>query len=340
MLFIGMKTSLITYPTTPITANPIAPCAVPLVTYADVTLINSPLITVVTPQPTICYDITNVLVNGTGVQFATSYNWTSATGTTISNSTSLTPLVTPSLTDIVNGYIDLTITAVPNPPCSVSVTKIVRIPIQKKPSVSSGASQTICEGSVITTSDALSTNVTNLHWTNNGGDGTFTTSNLNTVTEYTPGPLEIASGQVLLTINGDAIAPCSGSVSDETVYTIVKNPIVTINPTEVTICETETYTIPANYITIVNPTSILSQQWTTTTMASLTGASSWNPTYTPTAADIAAGFVNLTLTVLPISPCATPIIRTFKIKIAKKYKLFFILNKKKNYFCFYNFYHS
>jgi len=302
-----------------LTANPMAPCAVPLVTFTDVTLIKEPIITVVTPQPTICADETSVLVTGTVIQNATnSYNWTSTTGTTILNSTSLTPLVTPSSTDIDNEYIDITITAFANAPCSTNATKTVRIPVQKKPSVTSGASQTLCEGSTITTSDAIATNVTNLQWDNNGGDGTFTSSNLNTIVEYTPGPNEIQSGQVLLTLNGTAIAPCTGTVSSTTVYTIVKNPIVTINPTEVTICETDTYTIPANYITIVNPTSILSHQWTTPDMSSITGASSWTPTYTPTPADIAATFVNLTLTVTPIAPCADPIVRTFKINIVKK----------------------
>ncbi|MFY7884154.1 MAG: hypothetical protein ACOVOV_04840, partial [Dolichospermum sp.] len=121
-----------------LTANPIAPCAVPLVSFIDVTLIKTPIITVVTPQPTICEDETNVLVNGTIVQNEASYNWTSTsgTGTEISNETLLTPIVTPSLIDIGNGYIDLTITAIPNAPCSTTVTKTVRIPIQKKPSVS------------------------------------------------------------------------------------------------------------------------------------------------------------------------------------------------------------
>jgi len=301
-----------------LTANPIAPCAGPLVTYTDVTLINSPLITVVSPQPTVCYDITNVLVNGTGVQYATSYNWTSATGTTISNSTSLTPLVTPSLTDIVNGYIDLTITAVPNPPCSVSATKIVRIPIQKKPYVFSGASQSICEGSVITTSDALSTNVTNLHWTNNGGDGTFTTSNLNTITEYTPGPNEIATGKVLLNLTGDAIAPCIGTVTAPVEHLITKNPVITVNPTQVTICETGTYQVPLSQITVVNASSINTIQWTTTNANSLTGSTTFTPTYTPSAADITAGFANLVLTVTPKVPCATPIVKTIRVNITKK----------------------
>ena len=154
-----------------LTASPIAPCATPLVTTTTVTLVKSPIVNVVTPQAAICEDATNILVAGTTVANVASYNWTSTTGTTISNANSLTPLVTPSATDITNGYIDVTITAIPNAPCSTSVLKTVRIPIQKKPILSAGASQTICEGSVITTSDAIATQVTNLKWTKNGGDG-------------------------------------------------------------------------------------------------------------------------------------------------------------------------
>ncbi len=303
-----------------LTANPIAPCAVPLVSFIDVTLIKTPSITVVTPQPTICEDETNVLVNGTVVQNAASFIWTSTTGTgtTISNATSLTPIVTPSLTDINNNYIDLTLTAIPNAPCSTNVSKTVRIPIQKKPSVSAGATQTICEGSVITTTDALSSNVTNLTWNNNGGDGTFTASELNTITEYTPGPLEIASGRVLLTLSADAIAPCAGSVSSTVEHLITKNPVITVNPSQVTICETETYQVPLSQITVTNPTSIASIQWTTTNPSSLTGSTTFTPTYTPSAADITAGFANLVLTVTPIAPCATPIVNTIRVNITKK----------------------
>jgi uncharacterized protein (UPF0179 family) len=303
-----------------LTANPIAPCAVPLVSFIDVILIKTPSITVVTPQPTICEDETNVLVNGTVVQNAASYNWTSTTGTGtgILNETSLTPIVTPSLTDINNNYIDLTITAIPDAPCSTTVTKTVRIPIQKKPSVSAGAAQTICEGNVITTTDALSSNVTNLTWNNNGGDGTFSTSNLNTVTEYTPGPIEIANGSVTLTVTADAIAPCVGTVTATVVHLITKNPVITVNPSQVTICETGTYQVPLSQVTVVNPTSIATIQWTTTNPSSLTGSTTFTPTYTPSDPDIIAGFANLVLTVTPIAPCATPIVKTIRVNITKK----------------------
>ena len=178
-------------------------------------------------------------------------------------------------------------------------------------SVFAGPSFAICENSVILTSGATSSNVTNLHWVNNGGDGSFTTSNLNVITEYTPGPREIGSGQVLLTLIGDPIAPCAtGTVSNTVTYTIVKNPVVTINPNQVTICETATYQVPLSQINVVNPTSIDSVQWTTTDPSSLTGASTFTPVYTPSAADKTTGFAILTLTVTPINPCATPIVKT------------------------------
>ena len=307
-----------------LTGNAMAPCTVNSVSTVTINLVKSPVITVANQLP-ICEDATNVTVLGTTVSNQSSFIWTSATGTTISNTAILNPIVTPSAQDILNNQILLTITALPIAPCGTPVLKTVTIPIQKKPSVFSGAAQTICEGIVISTSDAVSSNVTNLHWTNNGGDGTFTSSNLNTVTEYTPGAAEIASGQVLLTLIGDAIAPCSGTVSSTISHTIVKNPIVTINPTQVTICETETsYTVPSSFVTLINPSSIFSYQWTTTNMASLTGDATWTPTYTPTAADIATGFATLTLTVIPIGPCTTPIIKTLKINIAKQATISFV----------------
>jgi gliding motility-associated-like protein len=301
-----------------LTASPITPCAVPLVTTTVVNLVKSPVVNIVSPQPTICQDATNVLVSGTTVANALSFVWTSTTGTTISNATSLTPLVTPSATDISNGYIDVTITATPNAPCSTNVVKTVRIPVQRQPIVNAGASQTICQGSILTTSDAITTNVTNINWSNNGGDGQFTTSRTTRVVEYTPGPNEIASGRVLLTLTADAIAPCVGTVTSTIEHLIIKNPVITVNPTQVTICETATYQVPLSQIDVINPTSVASVQWTTTAPSSLSGVSTFTPVYRPSGADIAAGYAILTLTVTPINPCATPIVKTIRVNITKK----------------------
>jgi gliding motility-associated-like protein len=302
-----------------LTANPIAPCADPKISFVDVTLVKTPIITVVTPQPIICEDETNVLVNGTVVQYYDKIKWTSTTGTEISNDASLTPLVTPSAADKAKKSIELTLTVTPLAPCATEVTRKVIIPIQLKPTVNAGASQTICEGSVITTTGALSSNVTNLTWNNNGGDGTFTTSNLNTITEYTPGPNEIATGKVRLTLSGDAISRCLGTATSTVEHLITKNPVITVNPTVVSICESQSsYQVPLSQITVINPTSIQSIQWTTTNQAKLTGDNTFTPTYTFTQADIDNGSVVLTATITPTAPCAAQIIETITLNIFKK----------------------
>lgn len=301
-----------------LTASPISPCSVPNESTILVTIVKSPTVNVVSPQASICEDATNVVVTGTTIQNAAAIHWTSATPTTISNSSSLSPLVTPSAADIANGFIELTVSATPNAPCSAAVTKTVRIPVQQKPKVNAGVSQTICQGNVITTSDAVTTQVTNIQWTNNGGDGTFTTPINSRVVEYTPGPNEIASGTVLLTLTADAIAPCVGTVTSTIQHFITKNPVITINPTEVSICENQTYQVPLSQVNVVNPSSVATVNWSTTTASSLTGSTTFTPIYTPTAADIAAGFATLTLTVTPISPCANPIVKTLKVNISKK----------------------
>ena len=298
-------------------ANPKTPCADPKISFVDVTLVKTPIITIVTPQPSICEDETNVLVNGTVVQYYDKIKWTSTTGTEISNDDSLTPLVTPSAADKAKKSIELTLTVTPLAPCATEVTRKVIIPIQLKPAVNAGVSQTICEGNVITTSDALTSNVTNVRWYSSINPAAILATS--TVFEYTPSAAEIASGRVLLTLTADAIAPCFGTVSSTVEHLITKNPVITVNPTVVSICESQSsYQVPLSQITVVNPTSIALIHWTTTNQLKLTGENTFTPIYTFTPADVANGSVVLTATITPIAPCAAQIIETITLNIFKK----------------------
>jgi gliding motility-associated-like protein len=292
-------------------------CSSDVVTTMEVSFVNSPSVVVVTPQNPICQDETNVPVLGTVISDTDTILWTSATGTTVANPETISPIVTPSALDIANGFIDLTITASPNAPCATPVTQIVRIPIQDNPELNPGASQIICEGEVLITSDAFETNVTNLTWSNSGGDGTFNTSINAIVTEYQPGLTEIANGFVELVVTADAVAPCSGTISRTVIHSITRNPSVTLDSSEETICESQTsYTVPLDFVTIEDVTSVDTIQWTTSGDSSnLSGASTLTPTYSPTSADITAGYVNLILTVTPVSPCTDQIIETLKLNI-------------------------
>ena len=294
------------------------PCTADEVTSMVVSFVDSPTVVVVTPQAPICEDETNVAVVGTTINDADSFIWTSTTGTgtTIANPTNLSPTVTPSATDIFNGYIDLTLTVTPNAPCATTVVEVVRIPVQEKPELFPGVSQNICEGASISILDATESNVTNITWSNNGGDGTFSAS-INTIeTEYTPGPIEIANGLVELTVTADAISPCVGTVTETITHTITRNPVVTLTTNEDTICESQaSYTVPTGLVSIDNMSSVANFLWSTSGSEPVLGNTTLTPTYNPSAADIAAGFVNLILTVDPIAPCSTQIVDILKLNI-------------------------
>lgn len=299
-----------------LTAKALDPCTADNVTSMVVTFVDSPEVIVVTPQNPICEDETNVALAGTTINNADSFIWTSTTGTTIASPTTLSPLVTPSATDISNGFIDLTLTVAPNAPCATDVVEVVRIPIQEKPELFPGVSQNICEGASISILDATETNVTNLVWSNNGGDGNFTASSNNITTEYTPGPIEIANGLVELVVTADAIAPCVGTISKTITHTITRDPVVTLTTNEDTICESQTsYTIPTGTVFIENVSSVDTYNWSASGSGTLLGNNTLTPSYEPTPADIAAGFVNLIFTLNPTAPCSTQIKETFKLNI-------------------------
>ena len=299
-----------------LTATALDPCTDDSVTSMVVTFVDSPTVVVVTPQNPICEDETNVAVAGTTIDNADSFIWTSTTGTTIANPTTLSPLVTPSATDKINEYIDLTLTVTPNAPCSAPIEEVVRIPVQKNPSLFPGVSQNICEGEIISILDATQSNVTNLVWSNNGGDGTFTASINNIQTEYTPGPNEIANGLVELVVTADAISPCIGTISELITHTITRDPVVTLLTNEDTICASQqSYTIPTGTVSIENVSSVDTFGWTTSGSGTLLGANTLTPTYEPSEADINTGFVNLIFTLNPTAPCSAQITETFKLNI-------------------------
>ncbi|MDC0092515.1 hypothetical protein OAI30_00005, partial [bacterium] len=301
-----------------LTAVALDPCTADEVTSIVVSFVDSPTVVVVTPQAPICEDETNVAVVGTTITDADSFIWTSTTGTgtTIANPTTLSPIVTPSFTDITNGFIDLTLTVTPIAPCATAVVEVVRIPVQEKPELFPGVSQNICEGAIISTADATQTNVTNITWSNNGGDGAFTASINNIVTEYTPGANEIANGLVELIVTADAISPCVGTITQLISHTITRNPVVTLTTNEESICESQaSYTVPTGLVSIDNMSSVANFSWSTSGSEPVLGNTTLTPTYNPSAADIAAGFVNLIFTVDPIAPCSTQIVDILKLNI-------------------------
>jgi gliding motility-associated-like protein len=133
-----------------LTATPISPCVATTASVSSLrlNLVKSPLITVVN-QADICEYNTNVTVLGTIIENQSSFVWSSTTGTIISDIRARQPRVTPSLVDINQGFMDLTITA-QNDVCSLPVSRIVRININRRPVLRVGTTITVCihDGSI------------------------------------------------------------------------------------------------------------------------------------------------------------------------------------------------
>ncbi len=303
-----------------LTAFPINPCSVASVSTITVNIQASPEITV-TNQAPICEDAENITVTGTNIVNASNLLYTSSTGTIINNETTLTPTVTPSATDIANGEIILTVIATPLGNCT-SVSETISIPVVKNPIVNAGASKTFCEGESITTFDATASNVAagNLQWTSNDPDGIFLTSPKGLITTYIPGDREIANGTVQLTLTGTATSPCAENTTDTVVYTLLKKPVLTVSPTVVSICEDENYQVPEDQVNITNFNNVESIVWSASSPGTIATGSTLDltPTFTPSAADIANGFSELTISATPIGACATAIVsEKIRVNIGK-----------------------
>ena len=275
------------------TNDPAGPC--PAVT-ATMTLTINPAPTVVAgANATICSGTTYTLSGSMGGG-ATSITWTTSGTGTFSSASSTTAVYTPSAADIVAGSVVLTITSNdPAGPC-VAVASSMTLTINPAATVSAGPANSICAGSTFTLAGTMGGSTTLVTWTTSG-TGTFSNPNITTPV-YTPSAADIAAGTVTLTItSNDPVGPC-GVVTNSMVLTI--SPAATVSAGgNATICSSSTYTLAGSM-----GGSATSITWTTTGSGTFSSATSPTAVYTPSAADIAAGSVTLTITTNnPAGPC-------------------------------------
>lgn len=275
------------------TNDPAGPC--PAVT-ATMTITINPAPTVAAgANATICAGSTYTLAGSMGGG-ATSITWTTSGTGTFSSATSTTAVYTPSAADITAGSVVLTITTNdPAGPCN-AVTSTMTLTINPAPTVSAGAAASICAGSTYTLAGTMGGSATLVTWTTSG-TGTFSNPNITTPT-YTPSAADVTAGSVTLTItSNDPVGPCT-SVNNSMVLTI--SPAATVSAGgNATICSSGTYTLAGTM-----GGSATSITWTTSGSGTFSSATSPTAVYTPSAADIAAGSVTLTITTNnPAGPC-------------------------------------
>lgn len=276
-----------------LTAGSMAPCAVPVSDFLVLTIKNAPLADAGT-DAAICESGSYFVTTSSAANYS-SLQWTTSGNGTFVDGTTLNPTYTPGSADIAAGSAVLTLTAQPESPCSVSASDSFILTVNRSATANAGADASVCEGTGLLILDASAANYSFVAWTTSGS-GTF--SNANTLNPtYFPSPDDVINGSVILSLTAYSSAPCAAMVTDTKVVTVVPLPEVNAGPDGIS-CGLALYNI-----TGANATDFASLQWTTSGTGVFTNPSLQNPSYQPSAADLLAGSVTLTLTAISASPC-------------------------------------
>ncbi|MCW3090662.1 MAG: hypothetical protein JWP81_1731, partial [Ferruginibacter sp.] len=260
--------------------------------------VNPVVVTNANSDQTVCASSQNVTLAGSITGGATTGTWTGGSGIFNPNATTLNAIYTPSAAEITAGTITLTLTSAdPIGPCGATNDAMV-ITINPAAVTNANVDQVVCaSGPNVTLAGSITGGATTGTWS--GGGGTFNPNNTTLNAIYTPSTAEIAAGTVTLTLtSADPAGPC-GATNDAMVITI--NPSVVTNANiDQSVCASSPNVTLAGSITGGATTGTWSG-----------GGGTFNPNnttlnaiYTPSAAEIAAGTVTLTLTSAdPAGPC-------------------------------------
>jgi gliding motility-associated-like protein len=235
-----------------------------------------------------CKNNPTAVLSGTVSGATTTGVWTGGTGSFNPSNAVLNPTYTPSASELSSGFANLTLSSSNNGNC-IAVTSTVQIAYTNSPAANAGLNIISCKNnpsSVLT--GTVSGPTTTGVWT--GGSGVFSPTNTALTATYTPSASELAAGFVNLTLTSTGNGNCNAA-SDNILINFTNAPTV--------------YSGVDLFSCINNPSAslsgIVSGPTTTGIWSGGTGTftpnnTSLNPSYIPSAADIAAGVVTLTLT--------------------------------------------
>jgi hypothetical protein len=239
---------------------------------------------------TVCASSPNVTLNGSITGSITTGTWTTAGTGTFNNATALNAVYTPSATDITAGSVTLTLTSGDPPgPCNPVADQMV-ITINPAATANANVDQAVCASSPnVTLAGSVGGSATTGTWTT-AGTGTFNNATaLNAV--YTPSATDITAGSVTLTLtSNDPAGPCVAA-TDQMTITINASATASANVDQ-TVCASSPNVTLAGSVGGGATTGT----WTTAGTGIFNNANALNAVYTPSAAEITAGTVTLTLT--------------------------------------------
>lgn len=267
----------------------------------------------ITPAPTasaganqtVCANNATVSLNGS-VTVATSGTWSaSGTGTFVPNNSALTASYVPSSADITSGSFTITLTTTGNGNCfAVSNSKVITI--SPAPVVIPGANpQVVCKNNPNFQLNGSSTTGSGT-WLSSG-TGTFSPNNNILNPTYIPSTADTTNGTITLTLTSTNNGGCN-LVSQTMALVYVST--LAVNPgTNQTVCSNNA-SVPLNGVSTTS-----AGVWTSSGTGSFSPSASLLTTnYVPSAADISAGVVTLTLTSANNGGC-NPVMNAMTITI-------------------------
>lgn len=222
--------------------------------------------------------------------------WTTSGDGNFQNPNQTNAVYIPGNQDIQNGEVQLTLTATGNTACSdVQVSDQMTLEIFQQPQVNAGPDVNICENQEYTLNPETQF-ISGVQW-GTSGDGTFDDNTLEAAT-YTPGTNDISNGEVTLIITGNAMSPCTGSVTDTIIITLDPLPSVSAGSNDSS-CDNTNYQL--NGIDSTNMSS--GYYWQTSGNGTFIDSTSLDAEYIPGLEDAQNGSVVLTLNAQPQGTC-------------------------------------
>ncbi len=234
-----------------------------------------------------CINNANTVLNGIISGPTTTGIWTGGLGTFNPGNSAMTTTYTPTAAEIASGSIKLYLTSTNNGNCN-QVLDSVNINFTSSPAVSAGSNLTACKNNPnVILAGLISGPTTTGIW--NGGLGTYNPNNTALNSLYTPSASEIAAGSVTLTLSSTVNGNCN-QVVDTVIITITNSPFVNAGA-NLTPCKNNATTVLSGVVS--GPTT--TGNWTGGTGSYNPSSAVLNATYTPSPAELAAGFANLYL---------------------------------------------
>ena len=245
------------------------------------------------PNLTSCANNPNVNLAG-AVTNATGGIWSVGAGFYDASNTDLNAVYTPSPAEITAGTVTLTLTSTGNGSCAATMDDFT-VNILAAPSANGGTDQSVCSNNTDITLSGSVVGASGGSWS--GGLGFFTPSNnaLNTV--YTPSAGEVAGGTLTLTLTTTGNGTCNLEL-DDMIITFIESPTVDAG-LDISVCANNSDATLAGAITVATGGS-----WSGGTGSFNPSNTDLNAVYTPSAAEVTAGVVTLTLTTTGNGNCS------------------------------------